>query len=83
MKTKIINIHRAGTKGTSMKYQGLILVVFLLTVYTLSSGSLQSQAQPSSLPHISSWRVVDLNGVDWTDKTLVAGGTYRISMTIT
>ena len=66
-----------------MKYQGLILIVFLLTVYTLSSGSLQSQAQPSSLPHISSWRVVDLNGVDWTDKTLVAGGTYRISMTIT
>ncbi len=66
-----------------MKYQSLMLVVFLLTVYTLSTENLSSQGQPSSLPHISTWKVVDLNGVDWTDKTLVAGGTYRISMTIT
>ena len=66
-----------------MKYRSMILVVFLLTVYTISNDSLSSQGQPSSLPHISSWKVVDLNGVDWTDKTLVAGGTYRISMTIT
>ncbi len=66
-----------------MKYQSIILVIFLLSVYTISNESLQSQGQPSSLPHISSWKVVDLNGVDWTSKTLVAGGTYRISMTIT
>ncbi|MFQ6011963.1 MAG: hypothetical protein ACE5KG_07305 [Nitrososphaerales archaeon] len=60
-----------------------MLVVLLLAVFSVSKENLSSQAQPSKLPHISTWKVADLNGVDWTNKTLVAGGKYRISMTIT
>ena len=36
-------------------------------------------AEVSKVPHIEEIQIVDSNGVDWTGKTLVAGGIYTIS----
>lgn len=55
-----------------------IITTLLITSLLLGSPFVWG-AEVSKVPHIEEIQIVDSNGVDWTGKTLVAGGIYTIN----
>lgn len=58
------------------------LLAAVLTAYFLVMSSTSASAAVPRVPHFSDLTIVDLNGVDWTNKTLVAGGEYVVRFTV-
>ena len=54
----------------------------VLLALTLSMGLGAASAQVAKVPHLHDIKIVDANGVDWTNKTLVAGGEYVIQFSV-